>query len=244
MTPIILDIEDIVHGYMAECAAEEIPAIPEESFTKYVDPDFEYLKCACNDARKIPTWTGRLIEHLQSDVFIGRVEKWTGISGLARDDSLWGGGVHVTLPGGYLAMHRDFNVLPTSYRDEVQMRRAVNLIMYLTPGWEPSWGGELHIEGHPSIEPWFGSTAIFDPSETFHGHPYPYMGKVPRQSIAVYYYVREKVPQSQWRSTQYLPLPWRDDTPDAKRKRAERADARKRYAKWWPQGWDGNGSPA
>ncbi len=244
MTPIILDIEDCVHRYHVEEAAEDIGRIPEDAFTRYDDADFEFGKRALNDVGKMPLSVYRLLNMLQERAFIARVEKWTGVRGLIADHGLWGGGVHVTEPGGYLAMHRDFNVLPTSYCDPVPLRRAINLIMYLTPNWDRGWGGELEIAGHEKIEPWFGSTVLFDPSETFHGHPHPYRGPVPRQSVAVYYYVREAVPRSQWRSTQYQPLPWKEDTGEAKHKRGVRADAPSRYAKWWPQdGWDGNGSP-
>lgn len=253
MTPIVLDGEDVASRQSIEDAADAIYWIADAAFTRYCDPDFEFGKAAMNDVSRMPLGVYRLIQQLQSSAFVARVEKWTGITGLVADPGLWGGGVHVTQPGGYLAMHRDFNVLPTSYRDAVPLRRAVNLIMYLTPNWDRGWGGELEIAEHydgetmrtRNIEPWFGSTVLFDPSETFHGHPHPYRGPVPRQSIAVYYYVREAVPQSQWRSTEYLPLPWKKDTAEAQEKRRQRAHARTRYAKWWPKdGWDGNGSPA
>lgn len=253
MTPIVLDIEEAVPRHLAEDAAEAFYWIVDSAFTHYDDPDFEFGKRTLNDVSRMPLAIYRLLNQLQEREFIARVEKWTGITGLVADPGLWGGGVHVTQPGGYLAMHRDFNVLPTSYCDPVPLRRAVNLIMYLTPNWDRGWGGELEIaesyDGRTmrtrKIEPWFGSTVLFDPSETFHGHPHPYQGATPRQSVAVYYYVREAVPQDQWRSTEYLSLPWKADTPEAQRKRMERSFARLRYAKWWPQGgWDGNGSPA
>ena len=244
MTPIVLDIKDVVHRFYAEEAADSFYWISDTAFTQYTDPDFEWGKKTLNDVSRMPMSIYRLLNQLQEPEFIARVEQWTGISGLIADHGLWGGGVHVTGPGGYLAMHRDFNVLPISYGDAVPLRRAINLIMYLTPNWDKPWGGELTISGYGNVEPWFGTTVLFDPSETFHGHPHPYRGPVPRQSIAVYYYVREAVPQSQWRSTEYLPLPWKDDTVEAQEKRRQRADARTRYAKWWPKdGWDGNGSP-
>ena len=245
MAPIVFDIEDAVDRVYAELAADDFRFIGEQSMAKYDDPDFEFGKRALNDVSKMPGGIYRLIHKLQSDVFIRRVEKWSGIRGLIADHGLWGGGVHMTMPGGYLAMHRDFNVLPTSYCDPVPLRRALNLIMYLTPNWDRPWGGELEIEGAGKLEPWFGRTVLFDPTESFHGHPHPYRGPVPRQSVAVYYYVREAVPRGRWRSTQYRPLPWKRDTAEAAEKRRQRADARTRYAKWWPHdGWDCNGSPA
>jgi hypothetical protein len=251
MNPIILDIGNVVPCFVAEEVADCIPLIPESAFTRYEDPDFEFGKRAMNDFGKMPWPLWELLDTLQSSHFIRRVEKWTGIQGLIADRKLWGGGVHVTEKGGYLAMHRDFNVLPTSYRDPVPMRRAVNLIMYLTPNWDRGWGGELEIAESldggvmrtRKVEPWFGSAVLFDPSQVFHGHPHPYQGATPRQSVAVYYYVREAVPMDQWRSTEYLSLPWKKDTLEAQKKRMERAFARLRYAKWWPESFDANGSP-
>lgn len=251
MTPIVID-EGLFPNVLLREAAQDFAALPADRMTEYADPDFEYGKRTMNDLSQMPSGLRYVIESAMTPAFVRHLEYRTGLKDLVTDSGLWGGGAHVTMPGGYLAMHRDFNVLPTSYRDAVPLRRVLNLIVYLTEGWSHGWGGELEIENRNgsdidvrTISPLFGRAVLFDPSETFHGHPHPYRGPVPRQSIAVYYYVRERVPQSQWRSTEYLSLPWKKDTLEAQKKRMERSFARLRYAKWWPQdGWDANGSPA
>lgn len=237
MTPIVLQSGGVIPHDLCVDAADAFHALDHASMTCYDDPDFEFRKLALNDVSKMPEAIADLIAHLQSRSFIWEMEAMTGILGLECDPGLWGGGVHVTLPGGYLAMHRDFNVLPTSYRDPVPLRRALNLIVYLTPNYHVDMGGELRIErenGHLQVAPRFGRAVLFDPTSVFHGHPFAWNGVVPRQSVAVYYYVRENVPQAQWRSTEYLPLPWKEDTPEARMKRVARANARERYARYWP----------
>lgn len=241
MDAIILEAGNVIPNHMLVDAADAFHALPVESMTRYDDPDFEFRKLALNDMEKLPQAIVELIGHLHSRSFVDELEAMTGISGILYDPLLWGGGAHVTLPGGYLALHRDFNVLPTSYRSPFcTLRRALNLIVYLTPHYSGEWGGQLEIwdetgtEQRLQIAPEFGRAVLFDPARSFHGHPHPWKAIVPRQSVAVYYYVRENVPMDQWRSTEYLPLPWKEDTAEARQKRRERADARKRYARYWP----------
>lgn len=144
---------------------------------------------------------------------------------------LWGGGVHKTMHGGYLAMHKDFNVLPTSYRDPVQLERVANLIVYLNEVND----GRLCLEDGTEVYPKPGLGVLFDPRGTYHGHPWPLRNRTPRYSLAVYFYKQRVVPQEEWRSTQYLPLPFHEDTITLRQKLNARADARLRYRQYWPE---------
>ena len=119
-------------------------------------------------------------------------------------------------------MHQDFNVLPTSYRSEYQMRRVMNLILFLNE----VEGGDLII-GNDRVRPKPGRLVCFDPSVVVHGHPTP-LESEHRTSIAVYLYRREKIPESEWRGTRYY-----CDAPPEKIR--ERADPKIRYAKWYPK---------
>lgn len=236
----ILEVGGVIPRELAVDASDAFTGIEYENMVQYEDPDFEFRKCALNRVDAMPEAIADLIAHLQSRQFVWELEAMTGILGLETDPNLWGGGIHATLPGGYLALHRDFNVLPTSYRDPVPLRRALNLILYLTPNYLPEWGGQLELWDETGtnqrlqVAPEFGRAVLFDPSRNFHGHPHPWNAMWPRQSVAVYYYVRENVPQDHWRSTEYLPLPWKEDTAEARMKRVARANARERYARYWP----------
>ena len=52
-----------------------------------------------------------------------------------------GGGLHRSLPGGFLNVHTDFS----AHHSKPGWRRRVNLLLYLNPEWQPDWGGELEL---------------------------------------------------------------------------------------------------
>ena len=117
----------------------------------------------------------RVVQQATSDDFI---RSQVG-HGLYPDPTLNGGGVHSSLPGGYLRMHRDFNVIPGfGYR-------VANLLLYLNRSWS---GGELLV-GRDRVAPEANVMVILSP-EDWHGHPEPCGER--RDSIALYYYSRQK----------------------------------------------------
>jgi len=186
--------------FVRECE-KEFATIDDGDFVRYSNPMFEYEKYALNNSERIP-------------------ER---------------GGLHKTKEGGYLSVHKDFNILPTSYASDRQMVRCMNLIGYINSEWKTGDGGELEFWDKDgtvmveSVEPKFNRWVLFDTRENYHGHPYPYRGNSPRISIASYYYVEEKVDESVWMSTQYLRLPWMEETEEYARLRLERADHTTRY---------------
>lgn len=64
------------------------------------------------------------------------LEELTGIDGLEADPTMHGGGIHVTDPGGYLAVHLDYARHP-----HFDLERRLNLVLFLNPAWFPEWGG-------------------------------------------------------------------------------------------------------
>lgn len=214
---------------------EEFKSIGENEFIKYSNPFFEFEKYTLNNSDKIPENLRILFDIIHSDNFVEGISISSGIEGLKTDGKRWGGGLHMTKEGGYLSVHKDFNILPTSYSEEFQMLRCMNLIGYLNSEWDPEDGGELEFwdsEGNfplVKIEPKFNRWILFDTRENFHGHPYPYKGKSPRISIASYYYKEEKIEESLWSSTQYLKLPWIEDSKEYSEERENRANPKLRY---------------
>ena len=126
---------------------------------------------------------------------------------LTTDPKRLGAGLHQSCSGARLGVHVDFNVHPDS-----GWYRRVNLILYLTAGWEREWGGalELHhdeplsLDGQTgvaqSIKPEANTLVIFEASDrSWHGHPVPISDGAPcRRSMPAYYYT-----------------PMRDDDPPA-----------------------------
>lgn len=200
---------------------------PTLKWVSYNEPDFEFRKHTISELTGMPPPVQSALAKLHLYCPEGLVPDHNYAKGF-----LWGGGVHKTMHAGYLAMHKDFNVLPTSYRDTVQLERCANLIVYLND----ARGGELCLEDGTEVSPKPGMGALFDPRNVYHGHPWPLKSPTPRYSLAVYFYKERVIPPAEWRSTEYLPLPFREDTTTLRQKLAARADARLRYRKYWPEG--------
>ncbi len=142
--------------------------------------------------RLVPLLYRRMYWELNSNPFVGFLEKITGIAGLLADPHLQGGGVHNTRPGGYLKVHADFNKHPRYGLD-----RRLNLLIYLNEDWLPEYGGDLELWSADmqscihKIAPIAGRCVIFrTSSDSFHGHPHPLTCPPDRarRSVALYYY--------------------------------------------------------
>jgi hypothetical protein len=122
--------------------------------------------------------------------FLGAV---TGIEGLIADPHFRGAGPSLTLPGGHLALHADFN------RDRSRhLGRAVTVVYYLGRGWQDSWDGALELWNTERTACEARYLPVLDRlvvmahgDDHWHGHPQPLAcpeGHY-RASIASYYYV-------------------------------------------------------
>jgi hypothetical protein len=112
---------------------------------------------------------------------------------LYPDHGLHGGGLHIHGAGGKLNTHLDYSIHP-----KLGLERRLNLIVYLNPDWDQTWGGALGLwsddGGKPgklvkSIAPIFNRAVIFDTTNAWHGLPEPITcppGQY-RKSLAVYY---------------------------------------------------------
>jgi hypothetical protein len=148
-------------------------------------------KVACTDWNSFGDCTARLIALFNSALFVGPLEKISGIGGLLVDPWLEGGGIHLTSRGGFLKMHTDFN-----WNARLRADRRLNILLYLNKEWQPEWRGELILaregeDGSVAIEPKFNRLVIFNTNDTtLHGHPHPleFPPDYPRASLAMYYY--------------------------------------------------------
>jgi len=158
--------------------------------TKYHDRTTQE-KYTCDEWDLFPPRIAELIAYLNSGSFMRFLVAVTGIHELTCDPYLHGGGVHETLPGGFLKMHTDFN-----YHKVLKLDRRINVLLFLNVGWEPSWGGELLLSDRTMqsplrIAPLFNRFVLFNTNDhSFHGQPDPHTFPEgnSRKSIAMYYY--------------------------------------------------------
>ncbi len=157
----------------------------------------EQKKIQVTDSAKFAEPVRRFNDAIASRAFLDDLAYITGIPDLLADDQLAGGGMHLTGPGGRLDVHVDFN-----YLEERKLHRRLNLLLYLNPTWEDSWGGHIELWDKDvktcavRRKPVMNLCLIFETSDiSFHGVvPVTAPADVERRSFAAYYYTRTAPP--------------------------------------------------
>ena len=166
--------------------AREFPAKDDPCWFRYDNP--LEVKQTCNDWHHFKPETYKAFSNLLSPGFNSMLQRLTGAE-VEPDLGLHGGGLHQHGRGGKLNVHLDYNLHP-----KLHLQRRLNLIVYLTPGWKPEWGGHLGLYKDPdtlvkAVEPKFNRAIIFDTRGSWHGLPAPLTcpEDVTRNSFAIYY---------------------------------------------------------
>jgi Rps23 Pro-64 3,4-dihydroxylase Tpa1-like proline 4-hydroxylase len=188
----------VIDNFFSDVVAGQL----NREFPEFDSPQWYRYENAIENKRAMNAWdifpatTYRAFSYLNSPSFIEMLEKMTGIHGLLPDVGLHGGGWHAHSAGGKLNIHLDYAIHP-----KLNLERRLNLIVYLTEDWLPSWGGGLQLWSHDekyrapkkcevTIDNVFNRAVLFDTTQnSWHGLPDPLEcpeGKV-RRSIAVYY---------------------------------------------------------
>jgi hypothetical protein len=142
-----------------------------------------------------------LLAELSGMAFLDFLTTLTGASGLIPDPHFRGAGLSLTLPGGHLALHADFN------RDRTRhLERKLTVLYYLGVDWQSSWGGALELWDEPrtrceaSYPPLLDRLIVMDHGDAYwHGHPAPLAcpeGRY-RASVSAYYYVAAPSPDEE-----------------------------------------------
>jgi hypothetical protein len=124
------------------------------------------------------------------------------------DPEYIGGGFHAGAAGSFLDLHTDFNIHPA----HPDWRRELNILLYLNPGWEPDWGGELQLTRDPAVPgirvaPLFNRLVIMESTDSsFHGYDrIAFPDGVERRSIAAYAYSLVEPGEVERRTTNWSP---------------------------------------
>ncbi|TYO66830.1 2OG-Fe(II) oxygenase, partial [Bradyrhizobium hipponense] len=95
---------------------------------------YEEQKLGLDRLEDFPPHIQQFINALNSRLFLGFLERLTGIEGLIPDPYLLGGGLHMIPRGGRLAIHADFNI-----HKKLRLDRRLNLLLYLNYDWKEEW---------------------------------------------------------------------------------------------------------
>jgi len=195
-------IDDFFEPEVAAALEREVPPFDDPLWMEYSNPIEE--KRVLNHWDRFPAVTYRAFT-LLNEGLVEPLRQMTGLAELTSDIGLHGGGWHLHGRGGKLNVHLDYSIHP-----KLGLERRLNLIVYLTPGWDPAWGGALGLWSHDaqahapkemvrSVDCAFNRAVIFDTTmHSWHGLPDPLACPVGmyRKSIAVYYLTppREEAP--------------------------------------------------
>ena len=185
-------IDDFLKPEAARALAEVFPGPQDSMAWDHFGAQGYEVKLGSASEERFPAALRDAVHQLNSGVFVRFIEQLSGIEHLLPDPHLQGGGIHLSRRGDHLGIHADFN-----WHEKIQAHRRLNLLIYLTPQWQPEFGGQLELWDTKasalvrSVEPVFNRAVLFNTrSDTFHGHPIPWAAPegIYRQSIAMYYY--------------------------------------------------------
>lgn len=192
-------IDNFFSEPMARLCLERFPPLTDPIWEHQNDADIEVkYRTDWKSEFDIPDGIADAVRILNNAKVLKAIGNRIGIPKIVPDPYFTGGGLNITTRGGLLDVHVDGN-----YHDATGLNRRLNALVYMTPGWQPEWGGEFGIydaKGEQCIKkvaPLFNRLVIFDSHDfSFHGLPDPvnFPADVPRRSIILYYYTKEPRP--------------------------------------------------
>lgn len=215
-----LIVDEFLPEDLALSLAESIPEYGSQFWNCFYNNPLEKKK-ACNDWNRFTPLLYTTFDGFLKPSFVKSIEDRFGESGLIPDYGLHGGGVHISKSGDKLNLHLDYSTHP-----KLGYKRKLNLIYYLTPNWDPAWGGGLQLWSHDvdtnkpkelvnTIENKFNRLVIFDVSDNaWHGFPEPLTcpENIERKSLATYYLKDESDIYGRNRA-RYAPMPEQETDP-------------------------------
>ena len=192
-------IEDFFpQAYAEELLREFPPFDPQAAINEFGKVGGKAVKTGL---RSIGPAYDKLFSYLSSPPFLDAMSEMLGIPGLLFDPQMYGGGTHENLPGQELDPHVDFN-----YDQARNVHRRVNLLVYLNPEWEESWGGAIQLHSNPrdwehdqvkTFNCTFNRCVVFETNEySWHGfrriQPPAEKRALSRKCISIYLYTKDR----------------------------------------------------
>jgi hypothetical protein len=184
-------MDNLIPPEVLEAVLKEFPAPNDIDWRTFRDAE-QNGKLAAERDDLIGPMTRHLLSQMNAAGFMEFLDGITSIDGLIPDPYFKGGGLHQTVPGGFLGVHADFN-----YYKRLKLERRVNMLLYLNKDWKEEYGGYLELWNKDmsasvqKIAPVFNRMVIFSTTDTaYHGHPDPLTcpPHMSRKSLALYYY--------------------------------------------------------
>lgn len=151
---------------------EESNTIPDHHWSTFERNGSRMQECIKTEHMPVAR---EFIEGLHGALGMEWLCKLVGRDDLISDPYLVGAGYSKSWNGDSLKVHTDFN-----WNDRLKLHRALSLIVYLTPDWDPEWKGALEFWDHKKenmIKDFpceFNSVVIWDYHKRgFHGYPKP-----------------------------------------------------------------------
>jgi len=125
---------------------------------------------------------------LQDERVVRVVERITGIAQQVPDPSLYAGGLSAMTQGHFLGPHID-----NSHEGSRRLYRTLNLLYYVTPGWQREHGGHLElwdtaVRRNVVIESRFNRLALMETTPTSWHSVCPVVGEGVRRCVSNYYF--------------------------------------------------------
>jgi Rps23 Pro-64 3,4-dihydroxylase Tpa1-like proline 4-hydroxylase len=156
-------IDNLLPEDLAHAIAVAFPA-PEAMILKHHLGELKYVGVQMN--RYAPLLEEALFA-FQDPRIVAGIASITNIGGLLPDEHLYAGGISAMIHGHYLNPHLD-----NSHDAERKRYRALNLLYYVAPNWNPADGGNLELwdtgpKGSPrTIESLFNRLAVMQTDTT------------------------------------------------------------------------------
>ena len=213
-------IDDFFEKEVADAICEEFPDYDSPGIYKYENPI--EIKRAMNSWDKFPAATYKAFTILCSERFAKLVSHPFNAV-LYPDYGLHGGGCHMHGRGGKLNVHQDYSIHP-----KMPLQRKMNIIIYMSRDWDPTWGGGLELWSHNfetnkpkecvrRVDVKFNRAVLFDTTQnSWHGLPEPINcpENMYRKSLAMYYLQEPAIAAPKHKKAWYAP--YKDQENDQK----------------------------